>query len=154
MWGGSTCNFCWASASSLLPLNAKLHYCFGVFLLYLSSHMIMSHPVFWGSLVLDGDPNSSVWALLCAAELQEIAPSETSLFFGKLRAGTRFHDSSFVSDWFYLTVDSGHMCAGKEWGWRRKPDPDTFPKRRKSFERSKTFIEKTVLKWMPGMPLQ
>lgn len=31
MSGGSTCNFFWANASSLLPLNVKLHYCFGVF---------------------------------------------------------------------------------------------------------------------------
>lgn len=29
--GGSTSSFCWENASSLLPLNVKLCYCFGVF---------------------------------------------------------------------------------------------------------------------------
>lgn len=41
----------------------------------------------------------------------------------------------FLADYTWLwTVAT--MCAGKGWGWRRKPDPDSFPERRKSFERS------------------
>lgn len=100
---------------------------FWVFLLHLNSHMITIHPLFWESLVLGRDPNSSAWALFCAAICRKCAPCETSPFLGKLRAATRLHDSGFVSGWLHLTVDSDHMCAGKE----RKAWSRHFPWRKK-----------------------
>lgn len=69
-------------------------------------------------------------------------------------AGNTLQHSNCVYGCLQLSMDRGYMCPCNEWGCRKKAWPGHFSLRRRSFESSQIFIEKTALKWMPATSFQ
>ena len=94
------------------------------------SHRFMSPPLFWESLVLHGDSNSSVRALFSTTKLWEVAVFETSPLFGKLVTGIMTQvpfNANYTWAWTVATCAHG--------GWRRNPDA-VFLKKKGLWEQS------------------